>query len=167
MGEAACRMAETLVVQMSARAEPADGTDGPAGHGSPADPLRTKPLFPATKPAPKSPALSPAHSENLSLRFSTRANSGVCNRRCSPGRRALCRVARPYPRRLRSTPKCRRALTRQYADASQIDRPGVKVGVSQGGGSDQILSRALKSAQVVRVPGWSTQRGRGAAHGHS
>ncbi len=42
---------------------------------------------------------------------------------------------------------------RVFADASQIDRPGVKVGVSQGGGSDQLLSRALKSAQLVRVPG--------------
>jgi len=42
---------------------------------------------------------------------------------------------------------------REFADATKIDRPGVKVGVSQGGGSDQILSRALKSAQVVRVPG--------------
>ena len=42
---------------------------------------------------------------------------------------------------------------REFADATSIDRPGVKVGVSQGGGSDQILSRTLKSAQVVRVPG--------------
>jgi polar amino acid transport system substrate-binding protein len=42
---------------------------------------------------------------------------------------------------------------KEFADASQIDRPGVKVGVSRGGGSDQILSRALKSALVVRVQG--------------
>lgn len=42
---------------------------------------------------------------------------------------------------------------REFADASHIDRSGVKVGVSQGGGSDQILSRALKAANVVRVPG--------------
>jgi len=42
---------------------------------------------------------------------------------------------------------------REFADAGQIDRPDAKVGVSQGGGSDQILSRALKSAQVVRVAG--------------
>lgn len=42
---------------------------------------------------------------------------------------------------------------KQFADASQIDQSGVKVGVSQGGGSDQLLSRALKLAQVVRVPG--------------
>jgi polar amino acid transport system substrate-binding protein len=42
---------------------------------------------------------------------------------------------------------------REFADVTRIDQPGVKVGVSQGGGSDQFLSRALKSAQVVRVPG--------------
>jgi polar amino acid transport system substrate-binding protein len=42
---------------------------------------------------------------------------------------------------------------REFADATKVDRSGVKVGVSQGGGSDQNLSRSLKSAQVVRVPG--------------
>ena len=42
---------------------------------------------------------------------------------------------------------------KEFADASQIDRPGVKVGVSRGGGSDQILSRSLKAALVVRVEG--------------
>jgi len=42
---------------------------------------------------------------------------------------------------------------REFADATQIDRPGVKVGVSKGGGSDQVLSRTLTSAQVVRVAG--------------
>ncbi len=42
---------------------------------------------------------------------------------------------------------------KMFADSSQIDLAGVKVGVSQGGGSDQLLSRALKSAQVVRVSG--------------
>jgi polar amino acid transport system substrate-binding protein len=42
---------------------------------------------------------------------------------------------------------------RDFADVTRVDQPGVKVGVSQGGGSDQFLSRALKSAQVVRVPG--------------
>ena len=41
----------------------------------------------------------------------------------------------------------------EFADVARIDRPGVKVGVSQGGGADQDLSRALKSAQLVRVPG--------------
>jgi polar amino acid transport system substrate-binding protein len=42
---------------------------------------------------------------------------------------------------------------REFADVTKIDRPGVKVGVSRGGGSDQNLSRALQSALVVRVPG--------------
>ncbi len=41
----------------------------------------------------------------------------------------------------------------QFADAASVDQPGVKVGVSQSGGADQDLSRALKSAQLVRVPG--------------
>lgn len=42
---------------------------------------------------------------------------------------------------------------KDFADARAIDRPGVNVGVSRGGGSDQILSRAFASAQVVRIPG--------------
>ena len=42
---------------------------------------------------------------------------------------------------------------REFANAGKIDEPGVRVGVSQGGGSDQHLSRSLKAAQVVRVPG--------------
>ena len=42
---------------------------------------------------------------------------------------------------------------RTFADATRVDSSGVKVGVSRGGGSDRILSQALKSAQVVRVPG--------------
>jgi polar amino acid transport system substrate-binding protein len=42
---------------------------------------------------------------------------------------------------------------RGFDDATRVDRPGVKVGVSAGGGADQRLSSALKSAQVVRVPG--------------
>jgi polar amino acid transport system substrate-binding protein len=42
---------------------------------------------------------------------------------------------------------------REFANASNVDTVGVKVGVSRGGGSDQFLSQALKSAQVVRVPG--------------
>jgi polar amino acid transport system substrate-binding protein len=45
---------------------------------------------------------------------------------------------------------------RDFTDASKIDQPGVRVGVSKGGGADQNLSRALKSAQVVRVPGGVT-----------
>ena len=42
---------------------------------------------------------------------------------------------------------------REFANASNIDAAGVRVGVSRGGGSDQFLTEALKSAQVVRVSG--------------
>ena len=42
---------------------------------------------------------------------------------------------------------------REFANATGIDSAGVRVGVSRGGGSDQFLSQAFKSAQVVRVPG--------------
>ena len=40
----------------------------------------------------------------------------------------------------------------EFADASQVDRPGVKVGVIQGSPSDRYLSRTLKSAEIVRIP---------------
>jgi polar amino acid transport system substrate-binding protein len=42
---------------------------------------------------------------------------------------------------------------REFADVSQVDRPGVKVGVGRGGGSDRRLSRTLKSGELVRVSG--------------
>jgi len=42
---------------------------------------------------------------------------------------------------------------RAFADASHVDRPGVKVGVVQNGALEQLLSRTLKSAELVRVPG--------------
>jgi polar amino acid transport system substrate-binding protein len=45
---------------------------------------------------------------------------------------------------------------REFADVTKIDASGVKVGVSRGGGSDRLLTQALKSAQVVRVPGGVT-----------
>src|SRR5215470_8870764 len=40
---------------------------------------------------------------------------------------------------------------RAFADASQVDRPGVKVGVIQGSPSDLYLSHNLKFAQIVRI----------------
>jgi polar amino acid transport system substrate-binding protein len=40
---------------------------------------------------------------------------------------------------------------RDFADASQVDKPGVKVGVVQNGVPDQFLSRTLKFAELVRV----------------
>jgi polar amino acid transport system substrate-binding protein len=39
---------------------------------------------------------------------------------------------------------------RQFANAGQVDRPGVKIGVGLNSASDQFLSRSLKSAQLVR-----------------
>ncbi len=39
-----------------------------------------------------------------------------------------------------------------FADAGQVDRAGVRVGVIQGSPSDRFLSRNLKSAEIVRIP---------------
>ncbi len=41
---------------------------------------------------------------------------------------------------------------REFADAAQVDRPGVKIAVARNSGPDQFLSRTLKSAELVRVP---------------
>jgi polar amino acid transport system substrate-binding protein len=40
----------------------------------------------------------------------------------------------------------------EFANAGEVDRPGVKVGVTQASPSDRFLSRTLKSAEIVRVP---------------
>ena len=40
----------------------------------------------------------------------------------------------------------------EFADAGQIDRSGVKVGVVETSPSDKHLSRTLKSAELVRLP---------------
>ncbi len=42
---------------------------------------------------------------------------------------------------------------REFADAAQVDRPGVKIGVARNSGPDQFLSRTVKSAELVRFPG--------------
>jgi polar amino acid transport system substrate-binding protein len=42
---------------------------------------------------------------------------------------------------------------REFVDAAQVDRPGVKIGVGQNSSSDQFLSRTLKSAELVRFTG--------------
>ena len=39
---------------------------------------------------------------------------------------------------------------REFANAAQVDRPGVKIGVGLNSSSDQFLSRTLKSAELVR-----------------
>ena len=44
---------------------------------------------------------------------------------------------------------------RQFADAAQVDRPGVKIGVGTDTSSDRFLSRTVKSAELVR-PGVSS-----------
>jgi len=41
---------------------------------------------------------------------------------------------------------------RDFADASQVDRPGVKVAVIKDGAPDRFLSRSLRSAELVRIP---------------
>jgi polar amino acid transport system substrate-binding protein len=40
---------------------------------------------------------------------------------------------------------------REFADASQVDRPGVKIAVIKDGAPDVFLSRTLKSAELVRI----------------
>lgn len=44
---------------------------------------------------------------------------------------------------------------REFADASEVDRPGVRIAVVLNGAPDQFLSRALKSAELVRISGGS------------
>ena len=39
----------------------------------------------------------------------------------------------------------------KFADATQVDRPGVKIGAGPGSVSDQFLSKNLKSAQLMPV----------------
>ncbi len=42
---------------------------------------------------------------------------------------------------------------REFANAAQVGRPGAKIGVARNAGPDQFLSRTLKSAELVRMPG--------------
>ena len=42
---------------------------------------------------------------------------------------------------------------REFANAVQVDRPGVKIGVGRNSVHAQALSRTLKSAELVRLPG--------------
>lgn len=44
---------------------------------------------------------------------------------------------------------------REFADASEVDRPGVRIAVVPNGAPDQFLSGALKSASLVRIAGSS------------
>jgi polar amino acid transport system substrate-binding protein len=40
---------------------------------------------------------------------------------------------------------------REFVDATQVDRPGVKIGAGPNSVSDQFLSKNLKSAQLMRI----------------
>jgi polar amino acid transport system substrate-binding protein len=40
-----------------------------------------------------------------------------------------------------------------FANAADVDHPGIKIAVAQGGAPDKYLTTALKSAELVRVPG--------------
>lgn len=46
---------------------------------------------------------------------------------------------------------------RNFAHADDVDRPGVRIAVVINGAPDQFLSRYLKSATLVRVPGSTPQ----------
>jgi polar amino acid transport system substrate-binding protein len=48
------------------------------------------------------------------------------------------------------------APEREFADAAQVDQPGVKIGVGRNSAQDQFLSRTLRSAELVRMPGGRT-----------
>jgi polar amino acid transport system substrate-binding protein len=41
---------------------------------------------------------------------------------------------------------------KDFADIAAVDRPGVKVGTIQGAPSDRVLTREIKSAEIVRIP---------------
>jgi polar amino acid transport system substrate-binding protein len=42
---------------------------------------------------------------------------------------------------------------KDFADAAQIDRPGVKIGVALDGAPDKFLTAAVRSGTIVRLPG--------------
>lgn len=42
---------------------------------------------------------------------------------------------------------------KQFANASEVDRPGVRIAVVVNGAPDQYLSKNLKAATLVRIPG--------------
>ena len=44
----------------------------------------------------------------------------------------------------------------EFADAAQVDRPGVKIGVGKNSAQDVFLSRTLKSVELVRMVGGRT-----------
>ena len=45
------------------------------------------------------------------------------------------------------------APARNFSSASEVDRPGIRVGVARDGAPDKFLTKALTSAKLVRLPG--------------
>jgi polar amino acid transport system substrate-binding protein len=41
---------------------------------------------------------------------------------------------------------------KEFADPSAVDKAGVRIGTIQGAPSDRILSRQIKSAEIIRIP---------------
>ena len=41
---------------------------------------------------------------------------------------------------------------KEFADIAAVDKPGVKIGTIQGAPSGRVLSREIKSAEIVRIP---------------
>jgi ABC-type amino acid transport substrate-binding protein len=41
---------------------------------------------------------------------------------------------------------------KEFADIAAVDKPGIRIGTIQGAPSDQILTRQIKAAQIVRIP---------------
>jgi polar amino acid transport system substrate-binding protein len=41
----------------------------------------------------------------------------------------------------------------EFTDAAHVDQPGVKIGTGRNSAHDQFLSRTLKSAELIRTPG--------------
>jgi polar amino acid transport system substrate-binding protein len=41
---------------------------------------------------------------------------------------------------------------KEFADVAAVDKPGVKIGTIQGAPSDRVLTRTIKSAEIVRIP---------------
>jgi polar amino acid transport system substrate-binding protein len=41
---------------------------------------------------------------------------------------------------------------KEFASIAAVDKPGVKIGTIQGAPSDRILTREIKSAEIVRIP---------------
>src|SRR5262249_10987339 len=41
---------------------------------------------------------------------------------------------------------------KKFPDTGSVDKPGVKIGTIRGAPSDRVLTREIKSAQIIRIP---------------